>query len=477
MQDKTISIIKLAEAKGKKPFRPSAFISTLSAPIDRYFIKAIEEASGNDNFPAVCISLAAFKNDTKGAGGKDDIDSFGGVFIDLDSDKGTRPDEVIPIGELTKYVEDTFPNTAGMIYQSYNGKGAHVYLMYDEQCGDYEVNADAATMVRDKFFQSDYKEFLDDGAFTPERKIYIRKGTEPRILLGEGLDATKRYYDTAEARDAVESNIKAYFKQKKAPAKKETAKPADEFTPHDKNLLSLLRDMNFNGLIGNTTKADKWINIDAGKWVNATSQPQWSIPKDCKQVNKFGKANTKEFNSIKEFVSKVIDDFNTLRLNIGSTKLNAASTNKLLADAAKIDEAANPIAKTKTDKNKKTEAGAFMKSNEAMTRDIIIANFKNVLDKAGAMIYRVESTGTYKNTYYCIQDKGYSNVIYGGGKGGKMRFIDIFGSAEWDRMVENIKIDLLVMKEYENDRDVANTAAANKIINKDNITADGCGKC
>ena len=457
MQDKTISVIKLAaKGSGPKPFAPFNFSGTLTAPIDRHIISAIEEANGSDNFPAVCVSLAAFsdKIKNKGAGGKDDIESFAGVFIDLDADKGVRPDEAIPIGDLVKFVETEFPNTAGMVYQSYNGKGAHVWLLYDEQCNDDDVNADAATMVRDKFFNSEYKDFLDDGAFTPERKIYIRKGTEPRIVLGEGLDATKRYYDDDEERKAVEDNIKAYFKKKKDAAKKKDKKVdkkqgTDSFTPHDKNMLNLLRDMHLAGLIGNLTKTDNWINVDAAKWSNASSNPQWSIPKDCKQVNKFGKANTKEFNSIKEYVSSVVENYNTGRLNYGSAILPTTTTNKLLAAAKRIDDEHNPSVEGKKDSDKEK-----IDMPSASLRKIIQGVFKDLCDDTGTVFYRVDNKGeNSEKAIFAINKKGYNSSI----GVAKKDFILFFGEDAWDALNTEVVHSVLKKQVEVKETEIKNT--------------------
>ena len=472
MQEKTISIIKLTEDNGAKPFRPSEFIGTLTAPMDRHIIAAIEEASGKDEFPAVCISLAAFKEGTLKAGKEKEIDSYAGVFIDLDANKPHRPKEPVVIADLVKYVEEAFPNTGAVIYPSFStdSGGGHLYLLYDKQCTDAEVNADTATMVRSVLFNSPYKDYLDEGSFTPERKIYIRKGTEPRILLGEGLDSTKRYYADAAERKAVEDNIKQYFKDKK---ENKPAPSADkEELPDDYLVIELLDEMKDKLLIGDYQKSDKWWNINTPQWEQAGTNPQWRMPADCRNVT--GWSGGDMFRSVSAFTKKRIIAYKEGFSGAKNVPISMASETKLMKAAKAIDTEAhkNDKKKDKSDKVKKTEASAFMKSKEGIIREIIITNFKTVLEKAGAMLYRVESTGTYKNTYYCIQDKGYTNVMFGGGKGGKMKFIDIFGAAEWDRMVEDIKIDILVMKEYNNDRSVAETHAEGMIINKENTTAE-----
>ena len=458
MQDKTISIIKLqTKGTGTKPFAPYNFIGTLTAPIDRHIIAAIEEANGSDNFPAVCVSLAAFSDAIKNkekAGGKEDIVSFAGVFIDLDADKGVRPDEAIPIGDLVKFVETEFPNTAGLVYQSYKNKGAHVWLLYDEQCNDYEVNADAATMVRDKFFNSEYKDFLDDGAFTPERKIYIRKGTEPRIILGEGLDATKRYYADDEERNAVEKIIKAYFKKKKDAAKKKETKAskteeADEFTPHDPKLISFLRDMYLQKIIGKTDKKDNFINVDAGEWANPKSSPQWAIPKDCKQVNNWGDGNKKEFGSIKEFATKLIDDLNNVKVKSGSAILSTTITTKLLAAAKAIDDAHTTEDKKKEggDKEKITLPGARL-------RKITQAEFKKLCDETGTVFYRVDNKGeNSEKSIFAINKKGYNSSI----GNSKKDFILFFGEDAWDVMNTNIVAEVLKNKIETKTEEIKNT--------------------
>ena len=476
MQDKiNLSKVNLGDSGA-----PAVFKGSFPVSFNRHFNADIEAACESGAYDYVAVSPAVFKEGTLKAGGVGDIEYSQSFAIDLDgAGHAGRPDVKISVPELAKSVEVLFPNTSAICYQSKGGNGAHVWFPFSTKLYDADVRLDYMVMIFAVFHNSEWKELLDKGAVTQERKMYIKKGREPIVVHGEYIDTTERYYESNEARDAIYEPMKEYhnakadaIRKKKESAKKKETKEADDFTPHNKGMLDLLRDMTSEGLIGGVDKKAKWLNVDAAKWENPSSNPQWSIPKDCKQVNKFGKANTKEFNSINEFVLSIIEAYNKGRSQFNAPLLSKTADERIRKAAVKIDEAANPTAKKKTDKTKKTEAGSFMKSNERMIRDIIIVNFKSVLDKAGAMLYRVESTGTYKNTYYCIQDKGYSNVIFGGGKGGKMKFIDIFGSAEWDRMVEEIKIGILVMKDYNNDRDVANTAASGMIINKENTTAE-----
>ena len=442
MQDKTISVIKLTEAKGKKPFRPFTFISTITTPVNRHIVAAIEEASDKDELPAVCYSLAAFKKDTKGAGGKDDIESWAGVFIDLDVSKGTRPDEAIPQGKLTKWIETEFPNTAAMNYPSYNN-GAHVAFFYSAQCTDPEVNADTETMIRNKFFQSEYKEYLDDGTFTPERKIYVRKGTEPNIILGEGLDATKRYYESADERKAVEDNIKAYFKKKKKAEDKKEAKqvaePVDDKKPmpHNKDLMALLKGMQNRNLTGEYHLADGWINVDAAKWQNANSITQWAIPNDCAQVNTFN-GNVKEFDNIEIFVLDRIKKYDADKQARGEELINNSTTKVLIDAAKKIDVEAG---KHKNTKGKKEDSELTSnETNGLIVRKIIQDEFKNCLSETGTIFFRKNDTEN-KATIFAINKHGYADKI-----NGKMDFIRFFGEAMWDDM--NMAIAEKSLKHY-----------------------------
>ena len=206
MQDKTISLINLTDDKGKKGFRPYKLDKTISIPYNHHFISAIIAASSDNAYKAVCISLAVFNSDTQGAGGKDEVISWAGIYVDLDWKEEFGK---IDTKRLADDIKEMFPNTAGLTYQSCNGKGAHFYLLYDSNRTDKAKHLDAMTYVLEKVYaKPEYKKCLDMNATSLDRKIYIPKDAEVIYIDGEGFDDSEMRYASEDERKAVEASIK-----------------------------------------------------------------------------------------------------------------------------------------------------------------------------------------------------------------------------------------------------------------------------
>ena len=120
-------------------------------------------------------------------------------------------------------------------------------------------------------------------------------------------------------------------------------------------------------------------------------------------------------------------------------------------------------------KELKAEVKDYIHSNMPRVREIITRCFISTLDNYYAKLYRIETSSRFKDEYHCIRDNGYNNIIYGGGNGGKMKFINIFGAEAWDTMVDDIKIGVFTLMKYNGDMDKAKQAI---IDSGENVSGD-----
>ena len=466
MQDKTISLVILTDDKGKKGFRPYKLDKTISLPFNHHFIAEIIAASNKDAFKAVCISLAQFNSNTQGAGSKDEVESWAGIYVDLDWKEEFGK---IDTQGLADDLKEMFPNTAGLTYQSCNGKGAHFYLFYDSNRTDKAKHLDALTYVLEKVYANPkYKKCLDMNATSLDRKIYIPKDAEVIYIDGEGFDDSEMRYASEDERKAVESSIKKGEPKAIMPSDDE-----DDNIPDDDVVCELFDKMTEIALIGGYRKKDKWWSIDAPQWKNSeTPINQWRMNIDCRGVTPYGKGDS--YKDLGDFVRCMKNEYKNKCAFATKLPIGKGDSDKMKVLVRHIANIIKPVKDTKKKERKekkdlRLDVKDFIHSNMPRVREIITRCFRNTLDDYYAKLYRIETSGKYKDEYHCIRDNGYNNIIYGGGNGGKMKFINIFGAEAWDTMVDDIKIGVFTLIQYNGDIDKAKQAI---IDGTENLSAE-----